>query len=340
MNFSSKLVITLVLCTVIYLLYSIVLCREGFYQSYYLAPMEQEKEKVEKVEPFESFPLIKSNSTVDLPIMEYAVMSSWNSALEVGGRVSLQAVEHALKRGYRFLDFEMYLVDDQVQVSYSSESNSDIMESEPILFFDVCEIIAKNAFYVSNKEDPLFIHLRVRTPGEVIYSKIADALVGHFDTHLYKKKITKKTLFSDIQGKIVIVFDVLMSSGIRNFECKRNCRVNLKDFVSIYSGSADLPSSKQHVKIDEIKKGLEMKDDDSLRTNVTKWQMVTHGLGIDYENKNSSHFIKLLMEHSVQIIPHKLYSMDGELDKYEDFFQLNGRRAFVPLAIALRTTKG
>ena len=340
MNFSSKLVITLVLCTVINLLYSIILCREGFYQSYYLAPLEQEKEKVEKVEPFESFPLIKSNNTVDLPIMEYVVMSSWNSALDSGNRVSLQALEHTLKRGYRFLDFEMYLVDDQVQVSYSSESNSDIMESEPILFFDACEIIAKNAFYVSNKEDPLFLHLRVRTPGDVIYSKIADSLIGHFETHLYKNKVDKNTLFSDIQGKIVVLFDVLMSSGIRNFECKRDCRVNLKGLVSVYSGSAVLPSSKQHVKIDEMKKGLEMKDDNALRTNVKKWQMVTHGLGVDYEKQNSDHFMKLLMEHSVQIIPHKLYSMDANLDKYEDFFIVNGRRAFVPLAVALRTIQG
>jgi hypothetical protein len=335
MNFSSKLLITLVLCIVVYLLYSIVLYRKEYYETYYLAPPPT-KETDENVESFESFPLIKSNNTVNLPIMEYAIMSSWNSALETSNKVSLQALERVLKRGYRFLDMELYLVDDQVQVSYSSETGSDIMESEPILFFDVCKLIATQAFYVSNNEDPLFLHLRVRTPGEAIYPKIADSLVGHFESHLYKKPVTKNTLFSDIQGKIVVVFDLLVSSGIRNYECKGNCRVNMKNMVSVYSGSSTLVSSKQHVKIDEPKRGLEMKDDENLRTNVRKWQMVTHGLGVDYEKQNSEHFTKLLLEHSVQIVPHKVYSMDENIDKYEEFFMTNGKRAFVPLAVALR----
>ncbi len=277
---------------------------------------------------------IISTSTINLPLMEYVIMSSWNSALNEKQLVSLDALENTIKRGYRFLDMELYLVDDKVQVGFSSEKSNNSMESEPVLFFDACKTIMATAFITGNKKDPLFLHLRIKSDYEDIYPKIAKTMKGQLSNFLYSGMITEDTLLEDVQSKIIIVVDRTYVPNISKYKCKGICTDDILAYINIFSNSSILHSSKIYNKLNENKNLLKITNEDSMETNVNKLQMVTHGLGEFYNAKNEENYYQLVLDYKVQIIPHKVFSRDQALADYETFFMENGKHAFIPMIIA------
>ena len=193
MKLVNKICIVIIFCLILLLFYRIVQSRNNI----------SVQQKIDTIDNFdimrtdEGFESkggnlnISSTSTVNLPLMEYVIMSSWNSALNEKQLVSLDALENTIKRGYRFLDMELYLVDGKVQIGFSSEKSNNSMESEPVPFFDACKLIMATAFITGNKKDPLFLHLRIKSDHEDIYPKIAhlshNEHIDHKMTHLSKK---------------------------------------------------------------------------------------------------------------------------------------------------------
>ena len=277
---------------------------------------------------------ISSTSTVNLPLLEYVIMSSWNSALNEKQLVSLDALENTIKRGYRFLDMELYLVDGKVQIGFSSEKSNNSMESEPVPFFDACKLIMATAFVTGNKKDPLFLHLRIKSDHEDIYPKIAQTMKGQLSNFLYSGMITEDTLLEDVQSKIIIVVDRSYVPTISKYKCKGSCTDDILAYINIFSNSSTLHSSKIYNKLNENKKPLKITNEESMETNVNKLQMITHGLGEFYNAKNEENYYQLVLGYKVQIIPHKVFSRDQALADYETFFMDNGKHAFIPMIIA------
>ena len=138
------------------------------------------------IEGFNSIPHIASTKTVEFPLKEYVFMSSWNSAVDEGQNVTLETLEKTLVRGYRFIDLEIYLVNDQPQVGFSTQKNYNTMETAPLLLFDALGLIMSKAFSVDNGKDPLFIHLRIKSLKMDIFTKLADAISLQLGNRLYK----------------------------------------------------------------------------------------------------------------------------------------------------------
>lgn len=141
-----------------------------------------------------NLPLTAFDDAKNLPLREYAIMSSFNSAYD-GKAVSAQQLKEVLARGYRFIDLNVFVADPQnkgekkVYVGFAPD-NKPTLADNALLFSEAMKIIHQFAFVKtpskkaqergripmtektipqSNgtslednyKEYPLFLHLRI-----------------------------------------------------------------------------------------------------------------------------------------------------------------------------------
>ena len=323
----TKILFLLAIVLAFFLLYRLVERRQHI-----LAAYETEKEESAKYEHFETMPLISNSKNLTLPLKEYAIMSSWNSATNSSGDVSLDALDNVLTRGYRFIDLEIYSVNNVPNVSFSIEKSADIMESTPLLFLDVMNRIVLKGFSSNNGQDPLFLHLRIKSKNPLIFEKLADIITDLCKPRLYSSVVTGDTPISSLSGKLVIVVDRNYSPKSETYECIGSCKNDFKALINMYSGTPEFESMESTHKLEQPTTPL-LKISDGL-TNVNKIRMVTHSMGSLNVDENGPYFYKLVKNYSVQIYPQKVYFRDSNLHIYEEFFANNGHRAFVPMANA------
>lgn len=323
----TKLLFILAIVLAFFLLYRLVERRQHI-----LAAYETEMEESAKHEPFEAMPLITNCRNLTLPLKEYEIMSSWNSATNSRGDVSLEALDDVLLRGYRFIDLEVYSVNNVPNVSFSVQKGVDIMEASPLLFLDVMRRIVAKGFSSNNGQDPLFLHLRIKSKNPQIYEKLADVLTAECKPRLYPSVVTADTLLSELKGKLVVVVDRNYSPKSETYECVGSCKNDFTAMINMYSGTPELESMESVYKLEQPTTPL-LKTNDGL-TNVKKIRMVTHPMGSLNVDENAPYFFQLVKNHSVQIFPQKVYYRDSNLNVYEEFFANNGHRAFVPMANA------
>ena len=267
-----------------------------------------------------------------LPLKEYEIMSSWNSATNSNGDVSLDALDNVLSRGYRFIDLEIYSVNNVPNVSFSIEKSADVMESTPLLFLDVINQIVSKGFSSNNGQDPLFLHLRIKSKNPQIFEKLADIITDVCKPRLYSSAVTGDTPISHLKGKLVIIVDRNYSPTSETYQCIGACKNDFKALINMYSGTPEFESMESTHKLEQPTTPL-LKTSDGM-TNVNKIRMVTHSMGSLNVDENGPYFFKLVKNYSVQIYPQKVYFRDSNLNVYEEFFSNNGRRAFVPMANA------
>lgn len=277
-------------------------------------------------------PRISNTSNLSFPLKEYVFMSSWNSASNSTGVVSLDTLEETLMRGYRFIDLEVYSVESKPQVSFSTQRAYDAMESNPILFVDVCRRIITKAFTTTNGQDPLFLHLRIKSRNPNLFEMMANILKVECESRLYNKKVTLDTPLEKVKGRLVIVVDRTYVPHLESYECSGKCTNDFKKMINMYSGTPGLESMKIMDKLEQPKQVLQQTDNG--RTNVSKLQMVVHGMGELNVEKNGPEFFTMVHNYRVQIVPIKAYYKDESLTEYENFFKNNGHRAFVPMSVA------
>jgi hypothetical protein len=123
-----------------------------------------------------------------------------------------------LKQGVRGLDFEIFSIDDKPVVATSTSDSYYIKETfNYINFADVMNIIRDYAFSSSgspNKDDPIIIHLRIKSTNQEMYKNFAKLLEGFdsllmskdYDSEYYGKNFGNVEL-QKLKGKIVIIVD-------------------------------------------------------------------------------------------------------------------------------------
>lgn len=103
-------------------------------------------------------------------------------------RVDISALKYAINQGYRCLDFEIYSEGGVPVVAASTKNSNYYKETYNSLpFQDVCDCIKTYAFTTPpNKNDPLFINLRLKSSNEGIIEGasctecIVNAIQNHF----------------------------------------------------------------------------------------------------------------------------------------------------------------
>jgi len=250
MEFIKKLLILLIIVLFVYILLRLLQKRRAIIEK------ETKEGFTEGFNPEYKDPILKkiiaankvSNSIINLrsayssqPIKNFFVKSSLDSAY-TGSTVSLDMVNYILSRGYRFLDFEIYLEPLSTEpvgtspiavVGYSQFGNLPRMNENNIRFSDVIKVIQQGAFtsIAPNPSDPLFLQIRPMyqtinqsdDPGIIsakkgknmqLNTQIETALEQLDQNSIVSEgNITPDSTLASLSNKIIIIMDKTMGTG-------------------------------------------------------------------------------------------------------------------------------
>jgi len=140
--------------------------------------------------PITLSPLTGTTGAAQYKLRDYYIASSYNSCCPgdfLDDYVSLDALRNVIKRGVRFLDFEIYSYKGDAVVAASPIQNFHFKGTyNSIPIGEVFQAV--NSYALSsacpNPKDPLFLHLRVKSNNIDIYKKITKALTSNFNNLL------------------------------------------------------------------------------------------------------------------------------------------------------------
>ena len=277
------------------------------------------------------------NASDDNAFRHYCIKSSCNSAY-TGKHMNLNMVKYLLSRGCRFLDFEVYIKDGIPIVAYSTNRQSlETFTSEyPALSLGgVFSTIMSNAFTDTspNQNDPLFIHLRIKTLDPNAYTKIAKLIKSSLSQKMVLNgdgtavPITLDTQLPTLQGKVVVMIDKHSSPGYQNyFNCSSNQVVCLANHVNMVSNSQSIRTY--------LQKELTFQPINPPDPSVYLFRIVFPDLGF-FNNTKNSDTMYLIKNYGTQVVAQSFYTKDANLRSYEDIFKTN-RSAFVRMENVIR----
>jgi hypothetical protein len=281
----------------------------------------------------------------DLLLKDYAVKTSYNTAY-TGSSMSMSAISYVLTRGYRFLDYEVYMVDDMPVVAYGEDKTSNLITSSNTLpLGQVLYNTISSAFSAPspNLNDPLFIQLRIYSKDTAIYEMVAKSIYKNLKNRLYVGKVNGDTLISDIMGKIIIVIDKKISldydkypncstpsffkdDGEKSTENPESKCFNLSVFTNLESNGDNLRTYKYGDMLDQNTNPPHIKDNNT--TDITVLKMVYPDVKQNTSNPEVVVFIK---KYGIQFVAVRLYMVDANLKLYEKTFS-DGGMAVCPIS--------
>ena len=138
--------------------------------------------------------LLDNSDMLDYTLSDFYVKSAYNCCALKNYKydyVDLCGLEMCIKRGVRFLDFEIYSVKDKPVIAVSSVDNNYVIESYNYLqLSDAFSTIVNMAFNsrCPNPLDPLFINLRIKSTNTKMYDAIANLLHDKLEYKLLGRK--------------------------------------------------------------------------------------------------------------------------------------------------------
>lgn len=184
---------------------------------------------------------IDSNCSGNL--YDYYIKTAYNACS--GGAykndfVDICNLKAVIRQGVRCLDFELYNVGDEPVVATSTSDNFYIKETYNfVLFSNVMDTINSYAFGgggCPNPNDPLLIHLRIKSMNQNMYKKLAkifksysNIMLGNDYSYENSGKNIGATPLLAFKGKIILIID---KSNNAFFENK-----DLMEYVNLTSNS-------------------------------------------------------------------------------------------------------
>jgi len=268
-------------------------------------------------------------------LRDYCIKASANSAYS-GGYMNLDMIKYVLRRGCRFLDFEVYIKDKIPVVAYSNavifdpSYNSFTSYDLPVSLVGCLNTCLANAFTTTspNPNDPLFIQLRIKTNINEAFGSIAKVIDSTIKPNLFDGDVTPNTHLADLMGKVVLIVDRSTTPGYKNYPVcesdEENC-YNLSKYVNMESGSNYLRIYTEN----ELTNQTTNPPD----PGVYLMRIVTPNPPLLFGRKNPD-AMHLIKNYGAQIIAQDFYINDAGLNNYEKLF-LTYKSAFVPIQTAL-----
>jgi hypothetical protein len=288
-----------------------------------------------------------SSSYSKLPLMEFCIKGSYNSAL-TGNYINAEMLKYLLSRGCRFFDFEVFYIQDPTsgiyspQVAYSTDNKFVTIDTKnSILLDNILSTLVANGFSSNispNSNDPLFINLRIKSNNHDVYSAVAKSVHFAISNKLYPKPVTQNTPIESLMGNIVLSVDKTIDYNYKNFtSCKKNTPTcyDLTKFINIESGSSNMALNRYKNILSQNNISLQIQND-NLYTNIKKLTNYINLVLPDVlpENAANPDIEDFIMNYACQIVPFKFYQLDNGLNKYETFFNDNNA-GIVPLSAAI-----
>lgn len=292
----------------------------------------------------ESSGITHYNGETFLPLKEYIIKSSYNSAIS-GKFVSKDMVKYVLSRGCRGLDFEVLMINGIPYVTYTTDNTYKTYDTEnKILLDDILMTASSYGFShpSPNSKDPLFIQIRLKCNDE----ELSDALTAisksvdyALSSKLYDEKITDKTTLNDVMNKVVLIFD---NSIHNNYESNIQCDpmelcYDLSKQVNLQTGT--LLSKYSIMDLEETDVQIDSDDYVSLRKislGVPEYYNDNGKIGGLFTNNYVNHIslIKSIQHHGIQMLFYRYYVRDSQLNECEKFFK-EFKTAIIPFNIAI-----
>ncbi len=152
-------------------------------------------------------------------LCQYHIKSSYNSCAAgdyQNDYVTLAALSNAIQNGCRFLDFEVYDVDEDAVVAVSTSDSYTMKGSfNSIPLAEVLKKVKSEAFSVSNARDPLFLNFRIKSDHMAVCVKAANLLRENFGDILLSNKYNYQFRRGNLAsvplktfiGKVAIIVD-------------------------------------------------------------------------------------------------------------------------------------
>lgn len=315
-------------------LYGVSDAKEGFSVPGFGNTEEGEVKKMKSSVPVKIANLSKNFTNESLK--EYIIKGAYNCGIS-GDYVNGDAIRYVLERGCRFLDFEVLYIDSKPMVSYTFDKEYQMIETDNSLLLDDALSAAISTGFSQkspNPNDPLFIHLRVKSKDKSIYKAIGKSVDFVLKDYLYKEKVTGETKIRDIMRKVVLILDNRIDKNYKEYsmcEPSDHTCYDVSEYVNVNSGTTTLSINQYSEALNEQSINLTQGDDCDYCSNVQKYRMVIP----DTIQKTSNPELKeLFIDHGIQIVPLQFYQVDEYLEQYEEFFNEH-KSAFVPLSHAI-----
>ena len=287
---------------------------------------KQNCSKLENV--FTKFPIINNinpeNPNYQNRVRDYYIKTAYNCCSSGNFKndfVNLCALKNCIKQGARCLDFEIYSVENQPVIAVSSTDSFNVKESyNNIPFALAMNTISTYAFSgdnCPNPNDPLFLHLRIKSSSLNIQNAMATALYNTLEGRLlgpdfsYENNGLNIGAFplAKLMNKVVIIVD------------KKNplfTETLFNEYVNLASNSAFM-------------RGLRYKDveytPDKDELIFFNQQNMTICLP-DLSARNKNYSSALAMSYGCQFIAMSFQNFDNNFQFYTQYFDDAGS-AFV-----------
>lgn len=268
----------------------------------------------------------------NLPLQEFCIKSSYNSAYS-GSYMGLDTIKYVLSRGCRFLDFELYFINNGACVGYSDDGYN-MLSKNTLTLSDTLGCVIANAFSAPspNLGDPLFVQLRIRSDDTNMYDEVSSAITSTLGPRLYKGKVNGRTQINSLMGKVVLIVDSKVSGDYANYpQCNAGdagC-VNLGTLTNMESNASPLFKYSNAQMLNMLSNPPTMVKKN--RSDVAVLRMVEPTTSSETTNPNAGY---LIQHYGTQIVDNRFYMKDAQLTKYEKFFRDN-KTALVPFYKAL-----
>jgi len=231
--------------------------------------------------------------------------------------VNTCVLKDIIKQGVRGLDFEIYSIDDKPVISTSNSDNYHLKDTyNSIPFGKAMNIIRDYAFVTAtspNAEDPIIIHLRIKSNNKKMYQNFA-LLLENYDSILLGKEFSfefqGKNLgqvpLLDLRRKVIIVVDRINNSFL---ECKE-----FYEFVNMTSNSIFMRALHYY----DVQFTPDVNE--LIEFNKRSMTIAMPDKGSSPPNPSSL----VVRETGCQMIGMRYQLFDTNLEENEIFFDLNG----------------
>lgn len=272
---------------------------------------------------------IANTSIEDLPLNQYCIKSSFNTTItKIYSNIKM--ISYILKRGCRFLDFEIYNIDNTPKINYSGNLQYvNLSASNSITVSDAFKQIAIYGFNGNcpNPNDPLFIQLRIKDKTPDIYNKIADIIKNTIGIKQYSGGMIEpaNTTLASLKNKVIIVFD---KSLIPNYT---DTFPNFAKYVNMETGGERVSITKYNHIIEQSHTSPQIRDDGISTDVVNMKEVIPNNIVSLFGSVSNPEYYPLPFYYGVQIALYPFYYYDTNLHMYETIFN-HFKTAFVPLS--------
>lgn len=207
-----------------------------------------------------------ASTATSIALIDTVVKASFQSAYSASSNsVSLEQLRAVIKRGVRWLDFDVLSEDAQPVVGFTTkpagggggakdgasrrgDPANEARNSLPLT--TVLVEVAAAAFSPSgapNSGDPLFVNLRIKTGDSGVYPTVAAALGNAFGSALHSSRVHPHRVALDaLMGKAVFVLDTLHSAPAFAAQCDNSyaaCAAvqQVRSLAGLLCGTAAFP---------------------------------------------------------------------------------------------------